>query len=159
MAYGDYDGPDKPHKGKEDGACNRTRCQDEPAIWYNHGSYSWYCAGCRTEIEEDPINKRDWANNFFPRLKHPMFETRAIMNERYAKERKEHDHPYIERYLKNPHLPNFCLKSNHWADPSKKGQAFGQLNAGDGLEVFGYDGKSIKTYETIDALLDEWMID
>lgn len=43
MAYGDCDGLDKPNKGHEGGACNRQRCQAEPAVWFNHGSNSWYC--------------------------------------------------------------------------------------------------------------------
>lgn len=82
MAYGYYDGPNKPDKGKEDGSCNRTRCQASPAIWWNHGSYSWYCADCRRDIEFDEFNMRDWERNFKPRLKHPMFETRQMMDER-----------------------------------------------------------------------------
>jgi hypothetical protein len=53
MAYGDYDGPNKPNKGHEDGACNRTLCQAEPAIWWNHGSHSWYCADCARDIGGD----------------------------------------------------------------------------------------------------------
>jgi len=84
MAYGDYEGPNKPHKGKEGGACNRTACQAEPAIWWNHGSYSWYCADCRHDIETDAFNSRDWDRNFRPRLGHPMFETREMMTARGA---------------------------------------------------------------------------
>jgi hypothetical protein len=49
MAYGDYDGPNKPDKGKEGGSCNRTRCQAAPALHYNHGSNSWYCRDCRDQ--------------------------------------------------------------------------------------------------------------
>lgn len=82
MAYGDYDGPDKPNKGHEGGACNRQRCQAEPAIWFNHGSNSWYCEDCKRDIGEDPVNKRDWEANFQPKLGHPMFETRDMMNNR-----------------------------------------------------------------------------
>ncbi|WP_339934547.1 hypothetical protein [Vreelandella glaciei] len=82
MAYGDYDGPNKPGKGKEGGSCNRTRCQISPADWFNHGSRSWYCADCRRDIEFDPVNSRDWQANFLPVVGHPMFETREIMDER-----------------------------------------------------------------------------
>jgi hypothetical protein len=84
MSYGDYDGPNKPNKGKEGGACNRTRCQAEPALWFNHGSYAWYCADCRRQIEFDPVNKHDWQRNFQPKLGHPMFETREMMSARGA---------------------------------------------------------------------------
>lgn len=86
MAYGDYDGPNKPDKGKEGGSCNRTRCQASPANWYNHCSYSWYCVECRTDIEFDPFNHRDWNLNYKPKCGHPMFETRAMMDERSATE-------------------------------------------------------------------------
>lgn len=83
MAYGDYNGPDKPNKGREGGACNRQRCQAEPANWYNHGSLSWYCSDCARDIGKDPVNARHWPLDFsrmFPgRAVHPMFETRAEM--------------------------------------------------------------------------------
>ena len=82
MAFGDYSGPDKPNKGKEGGACNRQRCQAEPANWYNHGSYNWYCDDCRAAIEFDPVNSRDWQAKWLPKLGHPMFETRAMIAER-----------------------------------------------------------------------------
>jgi hypothetical protein len=84
MAYGDYNGPDKPNKGQEGGACNRQRCQAEPAIWYNHGSYSWYCSDCRHTIETDSVNALGWVQDF-GHLGHPMFETREMMNERKQK--------------------------------------------------------------------------
>lgn len=82
MAYGDYDGPDKPDKGEENGSCNRGRCQCSPARWYNHGSLSWYCDDCRRAIEFDPVNLRDWQRNFQPKCGHPMFETRDMMTAR-----------------------------------------------------------------------------
>ena len=82
MAYGDYDGPNKPNKGHEGGACNRTRCQAEPALWYNHGSYSWYCSDCADDIGNDPVNMRDWMASWHPRLGHMMFETREQMDQR-----------------------------------------------------------------------------
>lgn len=81
MAYGDYDGPNKPDKGREGGSCNRTLCQCSPAIWYNHGSLSWYCEDCKRDIGDDHINKRDWDRNF-SHLGHPMFETREMMKAR-----------------------------------------------------------------------------
>lgn len=79
MAYGDYDGPDKPDKGKEGGSCNRGRCQASPALWYNHGSYHWYCDECKRDIWD--------ANKFtyhldMPNAKQPMFETREMMTAR-----------------------------------------------------------------------------
>lgn len=79
MSYGDYDGPNKPDKGKEGGSCNRTRCQCGPAIWFNHGSHSWYCKDCMWDIGEDPFNKQDWMMMFYPKHHHPMFETREMM--------------------------------------------------------------------------------
>ena len=82
MAFGDYKGPDKPDKGEEGGSCNRSRCQCSPARWWNHGSYSWYCDDCREDIETDVVNRIDWQRNFFPRLQHPMFETREMMDAR-----------------------------------------------------------------------------
>jgi hypothetical protein len=82
MAWPEYNGPIKPNKGHEGGACNRELCQDEPALWYNHGSAHWYCGGCRQTIEFDSFNSRDWQANFQPRLGHPMFETREMMDER-----------------------------------------------------------------------------
>jgi len=86
MAYGDYSGPDKPNKGKEGGACNRQRCQAEPAVFWNHGSHSWYCADCARQIGTDPVNARCWPQDFavmFPgKALHPMFETRGQMSAR-----------------------------------------------------------------------------
>jgi hypothetical protein len=84
MAYGDYDGPDKADKGEENGSCNRTRCQDTPALWYNHGSRHWYCASCRRDIQFDSFNLNDWELNWRPRVGHPMFETREMMDARKA---------------------------------------------------------------------------
>lgn len=78
MSYGDYFGPDKTDKGKEGGSCNRKFCQSSPAIWFNHGSRSWYCADCRRTLER--INAQDWEANFRPEVGHPMFETREMMN-------------------------------------------------------------------------------
>lgn len=85
MAYGDYEGPDKADKGKESGSCNRARCQAPHAIWYNHGSYSWYCADCRRDIEFDVFNKHHWDQDWFPKVGHPQFETREMMTARGAK--------------------------------------------------------------------------
>ena len=80
MAYGDYDGPDKPNKGEEGGACNRQRCQAEPALWHNWGTSRWYCADCAHDIGQDSFNLRDWKANYEPRLGHPMFRTRAMID-------------------------------------------------------------------------------
>jgi len=82
MAYGDYNGPDKPDKGKENGSCARTLCQCNPARWYNHGSFKWYCDDCRKDIQFDVFNLRDWEKNWQPRLGHAMFETRDMIEKR-----------------------------------------------------------------------------
>lgn len=76
MVYGDYNGPNKPDKGHEGGSCNVTRCQAPNALYFNHGSHSWYCHGCMIQIGGDTFNKRDWEANYQPRYGHPMFETR-----------------------------------------------------------------------------------
>ncbi len=87
MAYGDLplDAPLKPNKGHEGGACNRQSCQAEPALHFNHGSNSWYCADCARDIGEDRFNKRDWEISFRPRLGHAQFETREEIDAREAK--------------------------------------------------------------------------
>ncbi len=88
MAYGDLpiDAALKPNKGLEGGACNRRACQAEPALWYNHGSRSWYCEDCANDIGNDVVNARNWPIDFerlFPnRPFHPMFETREMLNAR-----------------------------------------------------------------------------
>ncbi|WLJ71158.1 hypothetical protein [Sphingomonas phage Carli] len=93
MAYGDLplDAPEKPNKGHEGGACNRRACQAEPALWYNHGSYSWYCEDCAKQIGGDHVNERNWYADFarfFPRQERfPMFETREMMDTRESVER------------------------------------------------------------------------
>lgn len=84
MAYPEYEGPEKSDKGKEGGSCNRSRCQDDGAVWYNHGSYSWYCPSCRKEIQFDSFNLRDWEQDFGRDKGHPMFETREMMTARGA---------------------------------------------------------------------------
>lgn len=84
MAYGDYDGPDKADKGKEGGSCNRRRCQCSPASYYNHGMYEWYCKDCAVQIGHDPVNYAHWMRYFYPRLKHPQFETREQMDARQS---------------------------------------------------------------------------
>jgi hypothetical protein len=84
MAYGDYSDLDKPNKGVEGGACNRSSCQAEPALWFNHGSLSWYCADCRRDIQFDRFNLRDWEMNWQPTSGHPMFETRAQIDARLS---------------------------------------------------------------------------
>jgi hypothetical protein len=82
MAFGDYDGPDKPNKGIEDGACNRQRCQAEPAEWYNHGMHKWYCGDCRNTIQFDRVNHSEWKTRWEPSLGHPQFETHEMMDRR-----------------------------------------------------------------------------
>jgi hypothetical protein len=91
MAYGDLPigAPHKPNKGREGGACNRERCQSEPANWWNHGSHSWYCDDCRIAIQFDRINLLGWQTRHQPECGHPQFETRAMMNERKAKQEQQ----------------------------------------------------------------------
>ena len=36
----------KADKGHKAGSCNRTACQRSGAVWWNRGSYSWYCTDC-----------------------------------------------------------------------------------------------------------------
>ncbi len=85
MTYGDYTGPDKPDKGTEGGSCNRRLCQAPGAIWFNHGSHSWYCPDCRSDIENDEFNRREWERHFYPKKEHPMFETREMIDSRAGK--------------------------------------------------------------------------
>lgn len=82
MAYGDYSGPDKPNKGHEGGACNRQRCQAEPAVWFNHGSHSWYCEDCKDDITNDSFNTKEWELLYRPEYGHDRFETREMMEAR-----------------------------------------------------------------------------
>lgn len=87
MSYGDLPpgAPHKPNKGLEGGACNRERCQAEPALYYNHGSYSWYCVDCARDIGLDPVNFRDWEMRWRPRCGHAQFETREEIDAREAR--------------------------------------------------------------------------
>lgn len=93
MPFGDQslDAPLKPNKGQEGGACNVRSCQAEPALWYNHGSMSWYCEGCAKQIGGDHVNEANWYRDFprfFPRQERfPQFETREMMDARESVER------------------------------------------------------------------------
>ncbi|MGO4337837.1 hypothetical protein AB4037_23250 [Labrys sp. KB_33_2] len=89
MAYGEYAGPDKPDKGKENGSCNRASCQCSPARWYNHGSLAWYCDDCMNQIY-DEMGRTLWQRDF-PSLQHPMFETRDMISARAALGGLSHD--------------------------------------------------------------------
>lgn len=83
MPYGFYNGPDKADKGKKHGSCNRSTCQDSGAIWYNHGSYAWYCVSCMNTIYDDWA-KRHWEQDF-PEVDYPMFETQEMIDRRAMK--------------------------------------------------------------------------
>lgn len=87
MSFGDLplDAECKPNKGHEGGACNRRSCQAEPALYWNHGSYSWYCADCARDIGEDRVNRLSWMVDHYPKCGHPMFETREQIDAREAK--------------------------------------------------------------------------
>lgn len=52
-AYG-YEGENKADKGKKAGSCNVTRCQRPGAVWYNRGTYAYYCGSCARRINEIP---------------------------------------------------------------------------------------------------------
>lgn len=54
-----YGQPLKPDKGLYNGSCNREACQDPGAVWYNHGTRKYYCAGCAKTLNEDPFNRSD----------------------------------------------------------------------------------------------------
>ena len=82
MAYGDYNGPDKNDKGLENGSCSRIRCQAPNAEYYSHFTREWYCHDCAIDIGQDPVNLEYWNNTWYPKLKHPPFETRKQINER-----------------------------------------------------------------------------
>lgn len=105
MAYGDYDGPDKPDKGLEGGSCNRQRCQAAPACWYNHGMDKWYCVDCRNAIQFDNVNFLAWTLD--TRNTHPMFETREMLDERAYAEREA---AMIKAALKQPEVFTFREK-------------------------------------------------
>jgi hypothetical protein len=47
-------------KGQYLGLCNMSSCKTlEPATWYNHGSYAYYCTMCANRLNNDEYNKRD----------------------------------------------------------------------------------------------------
>ncbi|WP_266364215.1 hypothetical protein [Tellurirhabdus rosea] len=43
--------PEK-EKGSHNGVCFRTACSNTGAIWYNHATDHYYCAGCAMTINE-----------------------------------------------------------------------------------------------------------
>lgn len=46
-------------KGQYLGLCNLSSCKTlEPATWYNHGSYKYYCKSCAYKLANDPVNKQ-----------------------------------------------------------------------------------------------------
>jgi hypothetical protein len=120
MAYGDLplDAPLKPNKGEEGGACNRRSCQAEPALWWNHGSHSWYCGDCARDIGEDHINRMGWTlSESYPG--HPQFETReqieARADEREAAKRAAEpgfitDYMDIDRKIEAAVAPYFGVR-------------------------------------------------
>ena len=42
----------KPEKGKESGICNRTACDNNNAVFYNHSTRMWYCPECAKMINQ-----------------------------------------------------------------------------------------------------------
>lgn len=115
MPYGAYRGPDKPNKGHEGGACNRTLCQDEPAIYHNHGTPGyWYCVSCAVDIGLDPVNMRHWISGWRSGNPHPHFETREEWDARLLAETEGRSipaDPYTSEILldifKIPHSEGF----------------------------------------------------
>ncbi|MFK3740913.1 hypothetical protein [Massilia sp. TN1-12] len=47
-------------KGRWNLLCNRTQCLRTPAVWYNRGSYAFYCEDCARELNR--VNARDAEN-------------------------------------------------------------------------------------------------
>jgi hypothetical protein len=43
----------KADKGKKAGSCNRRACQQPGAVFYNRGSYAYYCGACARLINGD----------------------------------------------------------------------------------------------------------
>jgi hypothetical protein len=50
---------DKADKGQRGGSCNRSACQAPGAIFYNHGSQSYYCHKCAADLSLDRFNRAD----------------------------------------------------------------------------------------------------
>jgi hypothetical protein len=49
-----YDEPElKADKGKKAGSCNRRACQAPGAVYWNRGSYAYYCGACARLINGD----------------------------------------------------------------------------------------------------------
>lgn len=49
----------KADKGHEGGSCNREACQAPGAIFYNHGSLSFYCSACAQMLSNDSFNRKE----------------------------------------------------------------------------------------------------
>jgi hypothetical protein len=57
------DPPLKADKGKKAGSCNRRACQKPGAVFYNRGSYAYYCRSCadlingeyRGDLGDEPL--------------------------------------------------------------------------------------------------------
>jgi hypothetical protein len=47
---GGYTGKNKPDKGKKNGSCNVTACQQPGAEYFNKSTKKYYCAACAREI-------------------------------------------------------------------------------------------------------------
>jgi hypothetical protein len=74
----------KADKGHEGGSCNRTACQQPPAIWHSVIMKKWYCARCADLIGNDPHNRRDWETDLKRHYPQGLFETRQMMDAREA---------------------------------------------------------------------------
>lgn len=44
-------------KGRWNLLCNRTQCLRPDAVWYNRGSYAFYCQACALDLNQ--VNRRD----------------------------------------------------------------------------------------------------
>lgn len=49
-----------PEKGDYSGECNRTACNKQPAVFYNHSTQKHYCSACASMINQ--YNRADAMN-------------------------------------------------------------------------------------------------
>lgn len=60
-------------KGKLNGKCNRTACQQPGAVYYNHSTRAYYCAECADLINKvNPESKRIYSHDLCTLEKIPI---------------------------------------------------------------------------------------